>query len=107
MGDTQNSGANRSLADDDTFAGETVSTGCGKQLQVRSRGPGKGRRAESVHLLTIAIQALQNAREGLLKVNADMPKHERDRLLIGPLSDVGLAVRSAAEALERLEAGKL
>jgi len=78
-----------------------------KSVRLRSRGPGKGAKSDAVHLLTIAIQALQTAREQALLVRADMPKHERDRLLIPVLSDAGLAVRSTEEAIERWEAGKV
>jgi|GEM_PF-5230197 len=72
---------------------------------VRTRGPGKGKRAETVHLLNAAIQALQNAREALIHVQTDMPKHERERLLIPVVSDTGFAGRNVAEALERWERG--
>ena len=72
----------------------------------RTRAPGKGRRSECVHLLTIAIQALQTAREAALLVRPDMPTHERERMLVPALSDAGLAVRSVQEAIERWEAGK-
>ena len=66
----------------------------------------KSRSGDVAQLLTIAIQALQNIRENALNVNADMPKHERERLLIAPLSDAGLAVRSVEEALEMLRRGR-
>ncbi len=73
--------------------------------RIRTRGPGKGKRAECVLLLDIAIQALQAAKERALGVTADMPTHERMRLLVPVLSDAGLAMRSVEEAVERWERG--
>jgi len=78
-----------------------------RPIRARTSGPGKGHRAESVHLLTIARDAINAALDGLRRVNADMPRHERDRLLIPVVSDAGFAGRSVAEAIERMEAGKL
>jgi hypothetical protein len=75
--------------------------------RIRTRGPGKGKRAECILLLDIAIQALQTAREAAVKVTSDMPAHERARLLVPVLSDAGLAMRSVEEAVERWEAGKV
>ncbi len=75
--------------------------------RIRTRGPGKGKRAECVLLLDIAIQALQTAKEAAVLVRTDMPTHERVRLLVPVLSDAGLAMRSVAEAVERWEAGKV
>lgn len=51
------------------------------------------RRSENSVTLTIAIQALQNARMGLDALQPGMLKHERERLLIEPLSQLGLARR--------------
>ena len=75
--------------------------------RIRTRGPGKGKRAECVHLLMIARDAIDSAIAAASIVKADMPAHERVRLLIAPKSDVGLVIRSAEEALERWEAGKV
>ena len=63
------------------------------------------RRSENSVTLTIAIQALQNARMGLDALQPGMLKHERERLLVEPLSQLGLAARAIEEAEERLMRG--
>ncbi len=55
--------------------------------------------------LDIAASAIERAREGSAAFHAGMPRHERDRVLMDPRSQLELAKRAIDELLEQWDRG--